>query len=144
MKDRYTAAAKSGNEQQRLDVAAEVLKTRDPLLLAALGSKFMIGQINGRIGYTLDGTFYPVMNEGGPLHVALQLLPCQFGLPCDSRDVNVVQACITHSQCFANKEEFLTSELSAEDRQRVASFLRRLTDIVNSGDASAFRRASHG
>lgn len=142
LQERYEAALKSGEESARLRVAAEALATRDPLLLVNMGHKMAIGRENGRIGYSLDGVFYPVNSEeGGSLHIALDLLPCKFGLPCDSTDINVVQACITHSQCFANKEEFLTSELSAESRRRVADFLRRLTEIVNSGDANAFRRS---
>jgi hypothetical protein len=140
IRERYAAATRSGDEEQRLDAAAQALRTRDPLLLAHLAHKLVMTRSNGRLGYTLDGSFYPVMQEGGPLHVALELLPCQFGLPCDSRDLNVVQACITHSRCFANKEALLTSELSPEDMQRVAYFLRRLTVIVNSGETSAFRR----
>lgn len=141
IKEQYDAALQSGDESARLRAAAEVLAARDPLLLANMSQKIAIGRDSGRMGYTLDGVFYPVNSEeGGSLHVALDLLPCKFGLPCDSTDVNVVQACITHSQCFTNKEEFLTSELSPENRRRVADFLSRLTEIVNSGDANAFRR----
>lgn len=141
IKERYEIALKSGDESSRLRVAAEVLELRDPLLLASMGHRMMLGRENGRMGYSLDGVFYPVNSEeGGSLQIALDLLPCRFGLPCDTTDVNVVQACITHSQCFANKEDFLTSELSEENRQRVSGFLRRLTEVVNSSDANAFRR----
>lgn len=44
LKRRYERAANSGNEKERLQVASEVLATRDPLLLANLTYKFMGGE----------------------------------------------------------------------------------------------------
>lgn len=141
LKRRYERAANSGNEKERLQVASEVLATRDPLLLANLTYKFLGGRENGRIGFYLDGTFYPAGTEaGGALQIALDILPCRLGLPCDTTDVNVVQACISASKCFANKEELLTSEVSEEGKRQIERYVARLVQVVDEKDVNAFRR----
>lgn len=118
--------ARSGSRSAGL---AAVLGSGDPLLLQNTLERLLLVRQDGKLAYRFDGTSIPVQ-DASAFSAAVQVLPCRLGLPCGPTAPEVLQACLQHGQCAADKIELLRSALAPQDVGAFDAYLAQLVQVV--------------
>lgn len=111
-----TSNYKPESRAQRLSATAIILDLADPLLIDDVGSRLTIAfdpQTN-RVSNYFQGKYYPLDGRDGEVGLALFLLPCAMGSPCDSSDHEVRRKCAVEQQCAASRAEIVRGMLGAK------------------------------
>jgi hypothetical protein len=123
-------------EQERTEVAREILQMRDPLLLASAARMFSQG--NAESLPHVDGRRWGGVSQVAYLNAWL-LVPCSFGAPCDHADIEVAMACAQYGHCHPDRRELIRARLSPQDYADALRLHARLVEIVTTADADALR-----
>jgi hypothetical protein len=130
--------------EQRSRALSTVLSTQDPLVLSWLGPQ--IAMVPGDSAGS-DGVYVYLASErvrlgnNPSLARAFDLLPCEFGLPCDLRDAATLSYCAAGGECFANRYELVRRfHLNGDDAayERTLRYVRDLAAAVRSKYVSYF------
>lgn len=123
-------------EQERTEVAREILQMRDPLLLASAGRMFSQGTAESLPH--VDGRRWGGVSQVAYLNAWL-LVPCSFGAACDHADIEVAMACARYGHCYPDRRELIRARLSPQDHADALRLHARLVEIVTTADADALR-----
>ena len=123
-------------EQERTEVARQLLQMRDPLLLASASRMFSQG--NAESLPHVDGRRWGGVSQVAYLNAWL-LVPCSFGASCDHADIEVAMACAQYGQCYPDRRELIRARLSPQDHADALRLHARLVEIVTTADAAALR-----
>lgn len=124
------------SDEERLEVAREILGMRDPLLLASAGRMFNPGGADS--SSYVDGRRWGGVSHAAYLN-AWSLVPCSFGLNCDHADVEIAVGCVQYGHCYQDRRERVKARLSPQEYADALRLHARLVEIVLTADAEALR-----
>jgi hypothetical protein len=131
-------------KQEREATAQAVLDMKDPILLQRLGSFYQVSEGDSQVVYFNGKAFGGV--DPIAFQMALNLLPCAFGQPCDSSDAEVVNACAIDGLCF--NDLWQLRQFASRDKPELFNsaldVYLQLVQAVSAGDPAAFRPPSKG
>lgn len=111
--------------RNRRSALAAVLENGDPLLLSETLPQLLLQRTGGGLSFWIDGKQVPVI-ESGDFSTVLAVLPCKFGLICDERSVEVVQACLGSTECYSDRLQLAMSKIPDARKAEFTSMLGRM------------------
>lgn len=142
MKAVRTFSAESQNKSSEAYAKSlrTILDMRDPLVLDDLGMRLSLYPGPQGAYLYFDGTRYPV-REDPPILAAYALVPCELGLNCAEKDLELTLACASGGTCYRDRYEKTLHEAAGSDMAKLSAIrvmAKQIAEAIRNGDAAKF------
>lgn len=134
------AKASSGTViEEKREAMVAILLSKDPLVIDQLGARLLMN--NDLREFTFDDIRIPYSALQNDLVSAMELVPCNLGLQCDSNEFALLLSCAGGSGCYASRADKILQTIAQGDDTRMKQIIalsNRITLAIESNDVQKF------
>ena len=136
----FSAESQNKNSEAYAKSLRTILDMRDPLVVDDLGMRLSLYPGPQGAYLYFDGNRYPV-KEAPPIVAAYALVPCELGLNCAEKDLELTLACASGGTCYRDRYEKTLHEAAGNDQAKliaIRAMSQQIAEAIRSGDAAKF------